>query len=137
EISFEDEPVFMALKSTDNIPIKSSWLYFRCFNGPDLRLHIEKGKEEHWFNGPDPLQVKLFNWVWSQIACYEVKRFKTWFNDQPTRTQFANTQHSKLLPSGVAPDVVLDFPERYSLEDCGIPIDHTVIAGLRAILPKT
>ncbi|KAF8919409.1 hypothetical protein CPB85DRAFT_1429522 [Mucidula mucida] len=113
EISFEDEPVFMALK------IKIS----------DFTLRRERRN----IGSMDLILFsKLFNWVWSQIARYEVKCFKTWFNDQPTRTQ-----HSKLLPSGVAPGVVLDFLERYSLEDCGIPIDHTVIAGLRAIVPKT
>ena len=37
EVSFKDAPPFVALKSTDNIPIESSWHLFTNYVGSDIK----------------------------------------------------------------------------------------------------
>jgi hypothetical protein len=50
EMSFADAPPFVALKSTDNIPIESSWHLFTNYVGCDIKQIILLGKSLNYFN---------------------------------------------------------------------------------------
>ena len=73
-----------------------------------------------------------FNWVWSRIVQACADDFRDYWNTHKIRHQA-----EKVLPSGVAPCVVFDFPECYSLKDCGVPIDLAVVAAFRKDVTKS
>jgi hypothetical protein len=54
DISLEDAPGFVALKSTDNIPIESSWHLFTNYVGLDVIL---MGKGMNYFNLAIPFHM--------------------------------------------------------------------------------
>ncbi|KAF8191841.1 hypothetical protein K438DRAFT_1477823, partial [Mycena galopus ATCC 62051] len=60
-------PAFVALKSTDNIPIESSWHLFTNYVGLDLKEIILLGKSQSYFNPAFTLHIDLFNWLWPKI----------------------------------------------------------------------
>ncbi|KAF8824199.1 hypothetical protein HHX47_DHR8000467 [Lentinula edodes] len=95
-------------------------------------------------NGPSTIQGNLrqnknvfiprslFNWLWPKIVQLAVDEFVDYWNNHKTRAQRAAN-----LPSGVAPNVVFDFPENYGLVNCGIPVEIEDIAALRETLPRS
>lgn len=50
EISQQDAAAFVALKSTDNIPIESSWHLFTNYVGLDIKQIILLGKSLNYFH---------------------------------------------------------------------------------------
>jgi hypothetical protein len=50
DISLEDAAAFVALKSTDNIPIESSWNLFTNYVGLDIKQIILFGKFQNYFH---------------------------------------------------------------------------------------
>jgi hypothetical protein len=57
ELSLQEAPAFVALKSTDNIPIESSWHLFTNYVGLDLKEIILLGKSQSYFNPAFPLHM--------------------------------------------------------------------------------
>jgi hypothetical protein len=57
DISLEDAPGFVALKSTDNIPIESSWHLFTNYVGLDIKQVILMGKGMNYFNPAMPFHM--------------------------------------------------------------------------------
>jgi hypothetical protein len=55
----------------------------------------------------------------------ELDTLKAKFNDHKVRMD-----HSKLIPSGVSPDVAFSLHEAYGGENCLEPVDRDVIHGL-------
>jgi len=89
DLPLDQVPAFVALKSSDNVSIESSWSNMRDYNGRDLKAAIllTKDADKRYFNPLDPLHVyvslqlfkylyftyhsrfrNLFNWVWPKIA---------------------------------------------------------------------
>ena len=52
-----------------------------------------------------------------------------YFNNKKTRKQ-----RNRILPSGVAPNVVFDMPANYGLENLAIPVTQTAIDELRSLI---
>ncbi|KAJ6613707.1 hypothetical protein B0H10DRAFT_2177130 [Mycena sp. CBHHK59/15] len=104
DILIDAAPPFVALPSTDNIPIKSSWHLFTNYVGLDIKQIILLGKSLHYFNPGFLLHVNLFNWLWPKIVQLCLNDFVEYWNDHKIRTQ-----RGKLLPSGVSPNYI--FPE--------------------------
>jgi hypothetical protein len=50
DINIEDAPAFVPLKSTDNIPIESSWHLFTKYVGLDIKQIILLGKSLNYFH---------------------------------------------------------------------------------------
>ncbi|KAJ6547856.1 hypothetical protein B0H10DRAFT_2181170 [Mycena sp. CBHHK59/15] len=122
DASIDAAPPFVALPSTDNIPIESSWHLFTNYVGLDIKQIILLGKSLHYFNPGFLLHVNLFNWLWPKI----------YWNDHKIRTQ-----RGKLLPSGVSPNYICDFPERFVLTKFGEPAPQHFVDALRQNIPKS
>jgi hypothetical protein len=52
-----------------------------------------------------------------------------YFNNKKTRKQ-----HSRILPSGVTPNVVFDMPANYGLENLAIPVTQAAVDELRSLI---
>ncbi|KAJ7474599.1 hypothetical protein B0H11DRAFT_1918309 [Mycena galericulata] len=110
DISVEDAPPFVLLKSTDNIPIESSWHLFTNYVGLDIKQIILLGKSLNYFHPSFQLHIDLFNWLWPKIVQLSLDEFVEYWNKYKIRTQ-----RNKLLPSGFSPNYICDFPENFGL----------------------
>ncbi|KAJ7251091.1 hypothetical protein C8J57DRAFT_1520961 [Mycena rebaudengoi] len=61
DISLDAAPPFVALPSTDNIPIESSWHLFTNYIGLDIKQILLLGKSHNYFNPGFLQHVNLFN----------------------------------------------------------------------------
>ncbi|KAJ7366125.1 hypothetical protein DFH08DRAFT_797118 [Mycena albidolilacea] len=91
DISVDDATPFVALKSTDSIPIESSWHLFTNYVGLDIKQILLLGKSHDYFNSAYQLHIFLDYWDNHKIC----------------------TQCNKLLPSGFSPNYICDFPEKF------------------------
>ncbi|KAJ6609508.1 hypothetical protein B0H10DRAFT_1954517 [Mycena sp. CBHHK59/15] len=106
ELSADEWRPVVAVKSTSNISIESTWSYDRQFNGRSL-----------------------FRWLWSKIVQTGLDEFVDYFNNKKTRKQ-----RNRILPSGVAPNVVFDMPANYGLENLAIPVTQEALDELRGLI---
>ncbi|KAJ7157498.1 hypothetical protein C8R46DRAFT_909396 [Mycena filopes] len=132
ELSADEWRPVVAVKSTSNITIESAWSYDRQFNGRTLRAVIEEGRI-HLIPGDllhrHKFSRSLFRWLWSQIVQIGLDEFVDYFNNKKTRKQ-----HGRILPSGVAPNVVFDMPANYGLENLAIPVTQVALDELRSLV---
>ncbi|KAJ7879946.1 hypothetical protein B0H14DRAFT_2566466 [Mycena olivaceomarginata] len=126
DILIDAAPPFVALPSTDNIPIESSWHLFTNYVGLDIKQILLLGKSLNYFNPGFPQHVNLFNWLWPKIVQLCLDDFVDHWNTHKIRTQ-----RGKLLPSGVSPNYICDFPERFGLIKFGEPAPQHFIDALR------
>ncbi|KAJ7026380.1 hypothetical protein C8F04DRAFT_966448, partial [Mycena alexandri] len=133
-----------AVKSTSNITIESAWSYDRQFNGRTLRAIIEEGRihlipgdllhrqVSVYLNVKIPLKKlcrSFFRWLWPKIVQIGLDEFVDYFNNKKTRRQ-----RNRILPSGVAPNVVFDMPANYGLENLAIPVTQAALDELRGLI---
>ncbi|KAJ7879979.1 hypothetical protein B0H14DRAFT_2566489 [Mycena olivaceomarginata] len=118
ELSLQEAPAFVALKSTDNIPIESSSHLFTNYVGLDLKEIILLGKSQSYFNPAFPLHI--------------LDDFVDYWNDHKIRTQ-----RNKALPSGVSPKFICGFPERFGLTHFGTPAPQDLVDTLHQNIPKS
>ncbi|KAF7338929.1 hypothetical protein MVEN_01969000 [Mycena venus] len=131
DITVEDAPAFVALKSTDNIPIESSWHLFTNYVGLDIKQIILLGKSLNYFHPSFQLHIDLFNWLWPKIVQLSLDEFVEYWNNHKIRTQ-----RNKLLPSGFSPNYICDFPESFGLVDFSVPAPQDFVDALRQNIPK-
>ncbi|KAJ7511245.1 hypothetical protein B0H11DRAFT_1700633, partial [Mycena galericulata] len=124
ELSADEWRPVVAVKSTSNISIESTWSYDRQFNGRSLRAIVEEGRI-HLIPG----DLSLFRWLWSKIVQTGLDEFVDYFNNKKTRKQ-----RNRILPSGVAPNVVFDMPANYGLENLAIPVTQAALDELRGLI---
>ncbi|KAJ7477792.1 hypothetical protein B0H11DRAFT_1661884, partial [Mycena galericulata] len=117
----------VTVKSTSNIIIESTWSYDQQFNGQSLRATIEEGRI-HLIPG-DLVHRSLFRWLWSKIVQIGLDEYMDYFNNKKTRKQ-----RNRILPSGVAPNVVFDMPADYGLENLAIPVNQAALDKLRGFI---
>ncbi|KAJ7447515.1 hypothetical protein B0H11DRAFT_1744791, partial [Mycena galericulata] len=117
----------VAVQSSTNIPIESTWSYDRQFNGRSMRDILEEGRI-HLIPG-DFVHRDLFRWLWPKIVQIGLDEFVDYFNNKKTRKQ-----RNQILPSGVAPNVVFDMPGDYGLQNLAIPITQEAIDELRDLI---
>ncbi|KAJ7443589.1 hypothetical protein B0H11DRAFT_1825734 [Mycena galericulata] len=127
DLSSEEWKPVVAVKSTSNIPIESTWSYDRKFNGRSMRDILEEGRI-HLIPG-DVVHRELFRWLWPKIVQIGLDEFVDYFNNKKTRKQ-----RGCILPSGVAPNVVFDMPGNYGLENLAIPVAQEAIDELRTLI---
>ncbi|KAJ7796447.1 hypothetical protein B0H14DRAFT_2390727, partial [Mycena olivaceomarginata] len=127
ELTAEEWKPILAVQSSINIPIESTWSYDRQFNGRSLRNILEDGRI-HLTPG-DLIHRNLFRWLWPKIVQIGLDEFVDYFNNQKTRKQ-----SGRILPSGVAPNVVFDMLEEYGLENLAIPVTQVVVDELRSLI---
>ncbi|KAJ7349578.1 hypothetical protein DFH08DRAFT_696351, partial [Mycena albidolilacea] len=132
DISVDDATPFVALKSTDNIPIESSWYLFTNYVGLDIKQILLLGKSHNYFDSAYQLHIDLFNWLWPKIIQLTLDNFLDYWNNHKIRTQ-----RNKLLPSGFSPNYICDFPERFGLTHFGVAAPQPFIDALRQNIPKT
>ncbi|KAJ6527428.1 hypothetical protein B0H19DRAFT_1385429 [Mycena capillaripes] len=130
DLSVEDWKPVVAVKSTSNIPIESTWAYDRQFNGRSLRETLEEGRI--YLVPGDTVHRDLFRWLWPKIIQIGHDEFVDYFNNKKTRKQ-----RNRILPSGVAPNVVFDMPSNYGLQNLAIPVTQEAIEELRALIPTS
>ncbi|KAJ7579619.1 hypothetical protein C8J56DRAFT_795864, partial [Mycena floridula] len=68
EYSVKEVLAFTTLKSTNNIPIESSWSYMGKQIGYDIKNIFLLEKINGYFNGAIELHVALFRWLWPQLV---------------------------------------------------------------------
>ncbi|KAJ7266659.1 hypothetical protein C8J57DRAFT_1068487 [Mycena rebaudengoi] len=117
----------IAVQSSINVPIQSTWSYDCRFNGRSIRDVLEEGRV-HLIPG-DLVHRDLFRWLWPKIVQIGLDEFVDYFNNKKTRKQ-----PNRILPSGVAPNVVFDMPEDYGLENLSIPVTQEAIDELRSLI---
>ncbi|KAJ7430111.1 hypothetical protein B0H11DRAFT_2398532 [Mycena galericulata] len=132
EISFEESAPFIAMKSTDNIPIESSWHLFTNYVGLDIKQVILIGKSHNYFHPSLQHHIDLFNWLWPKIIQLCLDNFVEYWNNHKIRTQ-----RNKLLPSGFSPNYICDFPEKFGLTHFGVPAPQQFVDALRQNIPKS
>ncbi|KAJ6580235.1 hypothetical protein B0H10DRAFT_1962623 [Mycena sp. CBHHK59/15] len=132
EVSFKDAPPFVALKSTDNIPIESSWHLFTNYVGSDIKQILLLGKSLNYFNPGFQHHIDLFNWLWPKIIQRSLDEFVNYWNNHKIRKQ-----RNKLLPSGFSPNYICDFPERFGLTHFAAPAPQHLVDALRENIPKS
>jgi hypothetical protein len=71
----------------------------------------------------------LFRWLWPKIVQIGLDEFIDYFNNKKTRKQ-----RGRILPSGVAPNVVFDMPSDYGLENLAIPVAQEAIDELHTLI---
>ncbi|KAF8185796.1 hypothetical protein K438DRAFT_1765585 [Mycena galopus ATCC 62051] len=125
-LTMESKPV-VAVQSSSNIPIESTWSYDRKFNGRTIRDVLEEGRI-HLIPG-DVIHKNLFRWLWPKIVQIGLDEFLDYFNNKKTRKQ-----RNRILPSGVAPNVVFDMPADYGLQNLAIPVTQEAIQELRGLI---
>ncbi|KAJ7655913.1 hypothetical protein B0H17DRAFT_956234, partial [Mycena rosella] len=131
EIPLEVAPGFVALRSTDNIPIESSWNLFTNYVGLDIKQILLMGKSLNYFNSAQPFHIDLFNWLWPKSVQVSLDDFVEYWNDHKIRTQ-----HNKQLPSGFSPNYIYDFPDKFSLTYFVVPVPQDLVDALRENIPK-
>ncbi|KAK7007188.1 hypothetical protein R3P38DRAFT_3598997 [Favolaschia claudopus] len=109
------------------VSIESAWSFDRNFNGRSLREILEEGPI-HLIPG-NLIHRHLFRWLWSKIVQVGLDEFLDYFNNQKTRKQ-----PGRILPSGVAPNVVFDMPQDYGLENLAVPVAQEAIDALRGLI---
>ncbi|KAJ7331314.1 hypothetical protein DFH08DRAFT_708282, partial [Mycena albidolilacea] len=129
ELSLQEAPAFVALKSTDNIPIESLWHLFTNYVGLNLKEIILLGKSQSYFNPAFPLHIDLFNWLWPKIVQYSLDDFVDYWNNHKIQT------HS--LPSGVSPQFIYALPERFGLTHFRTPAPQDLVDTLCHNIPKS
>ncbi|KAJ7348382.1 hypothetical protein DFH08DRAFT_661134, partial [Mycena albidolilacea] len=117
----------VAVKSTSNIPIESTWSYDRKFNGRSMRDILEEGRI-HLIPG-DVVHRELFRWLWPKIVQIGLDEFVDYLNNKKTRKQ-----RGHILPSGGAPNVIFDMPGDYGLENLAIPVAQEAIDKLHTLI---
>ncbi|KAJ6629945.1 hypothetical protein B0H10DRAFT_2160444 [Mycena sp. CBHHK59/15] len=132
DIKIEDAAAFVALKSTDNIPIESSWHLFTNYVGLDIKQIILLGKSHNYFHPGRQFHVDLFNWLWPKIVQSSLDNFVDYWNNHKIRTQ-----RNKLLPSGFSLNYICEFPERFGLTNFGVPAPQHLVDALRQNIPKS
>ncbi|KAJ7737943.1 hypothetical protein B0H16DRAFT_1325632, partial [Mycena metata] len=132
EISRQDAAAFVALKSTDNIPIESSWHLFTNYVGLDIKQIILLGKSLNYFHAGIQLHIDLFNWLWPRIIQLSLDEFVEYWNNHKIRSQ-----RNKLLPSGFSPNYICDFPARFGLVDFTTPVSPALVDALGENIPKS
>lgn len=146
DIPLDIAPPFVALPSTDNIPIESSWHLFTNHSGCDIKQILRLGKSLNYFNPGSShhvyvllsargeqyslLSSDLFNWLWPKIVQLSLDDFVDYWNNHKIRTQ-----RSKILPSGVSPNYIFDFPDRFGLIKFGEPAPQHFVDALRKNIP--
>ncbi|KAJ7355483.1 hypothetical protein DFH08DRAFT_689830, partial [Mycena albidolilacea] len=71
----------------------------------------------------------LFQWLWPKIVQIGLDEFVDYFNNKRTWKQ-----QDRILPSGVAPNVVFDMPGNYRRENLAIPVTQEAIDELHALI---
>lgn len=58
-LPIENTPAFVAMKSSDNVPIESSWNHMRNYNGRDLKTAIlmTKDADKRYFDPMNELHM--------------------------------------------------------------------------------
>ncbi|KAJ7758877.1 hypothetical protein DFH07DRAFT_1024298 [Mycena maculata] len=132
DILVVDAPAFVALKSTDNIPIKSSWNLFTNYIGLDIKQILLLGKSLNYFNPGFQHHINLFNWLWPRIIQRSLDQFIDYWNKHKIRSQ-----RNKVLPSGFSPNYICDFPDRFGLTHFGVPAPQHLVDAPRENIPKS
>ncbi|KAJ7633203.1 hypothetical protein FB45DRAFT_745629, partial [Roridomyces roridus] len=125
-------PVFMALKSVNNIPIENLWKWLVKTIGRNLRDLIEDGKTNGLFNASSELHIHLFHWLWSKIIQIKLDEFKLYWNYHTPRKN-----PKKVMISGAPPLEIFRNPANYGLEFLGKEIDQDAINALRETIPSS
>ncbi|KAK7014509.1 hypothetical protein R3P38DRAFT_2638165 [Favolaschia claudopus] len=132
DVSLEGHPAFVALPSTDNIPIEASWKLFTNYVGLDIKEILLLGRTLNYFNAAYDVHVNLFNWLWPKIIQLCLDDFVDYWNNHRIRLQ-----KDKVLPSGFSPNYICDFPERFGLVKFGEQAPQEYIDQLRQNIPKS
>ncbi|KAJ3749794.1 hypothetical protein EV360DRAFT_56777 [Lentinula raphanica] len=123
-------PPVVSLPSTQNISIESGWSYWQKAKGETIRAVIRSGHDRGFFIVGNELHFNLFQWLWPKIVQKHLDEFKVMFNTNATRYQ-----RDKVLPSGVSPEIVYDFPQMYNFKFVDCQVAPEAVEELRKGIP--
>ncbi|KAF8140804.1 hypothetical protein K438DRAFT_1636902, partial [Mycena galopus ATCC 62051] len=127
DLSVEEWKPVVAVQSSSNIPIESTWSYDCKFNGRTIWDLVSFGLQEILFIARH--LRNLFRWLWPKIVQIGLNEFLDYFNNKKTRKQ-----RNRILPSGVAPNVVFDMPADYGLQNLAIRVPQEAVQELRGLI---
>ncbi|KAF8147608.1 hypothetical protein K438DRAFT_1626015, partial [Mycena galopus ATCC 62051] len=90
------------------------------------------GKSQSYFNPAFTLHIDLFNWLRPKIVQCSLDDLVDYWNNHKIRTQC-----NKTLPSGVSPNYICDFPEKFGLTHFGTTAPQDLIDTLHQNIPKS
>jgi hypothetical protein len=149
DIDPEVFPPHKFLKSVHNTVIEGFWNWLKDKCGVNIKDHILRGQEEHFFNPADELHAyspfppalftqcshlllsQVFYWVFVPLVQAELNGFQEWWNQHRVRTQ-----HEKNMPSGHVPSNTFANPGAWGGIDCGIKVPREKIQALRSHLEQ-
>ncbi|KAF9511735.1 hypothetical protein BS47DRAFT_1363611 [Hydnum rufescens UP504] len=108
---------------TDELPAH------RLDSGDNWVLVFKQGADTGIYDESNPKHYTLCRWLWSTFLQQELDEYRHRVNAAKT-----HKVKGKLLPSGVAPDIVYSIPERYGMKDRLLPIDVDVIREIKAYM---
>ncbi|KAJ7721702.1 hypothetical protein B0H16DRAFT_1699548 [Mycena metata] len=122
DLSTDEWRPVVAVKSTSNITIDSMGEHFE----QSLKKAVFISFQEICSTG---MFRSLFRWLWPKIVQIGLDEFVDYFNNKKTRRQ-----RNRILPSGVAPNVVFDMPANYGLKNLAIPVTQAALDELRGLI---
>jgi hypothetical protein len=142
DISQDELPAHVYVRSIRNIAVERSWLRLRLDLGDNAVLFFNKGIEDGLYNPNNPQQLcvcslfsryvvlmtfsELCQWLWPMLLRKELKDTIAIRNASKMRKD-----DNKGGPSGVSRDIAFTFPERWGGRNCLLPVDVDVIRKLK------
>ena len=137
-------PAYKYLQSVHNTVIEAFWRWLLQKLGYNLKDHILRGQNEHFFNPVDPIHmwaflqilktlnwscltiiIQVFYWIFVPLVQAELDDFQEWWNCHHIRAQ-----PKKEMPSGHVPYHLFSDPNSAGGEDLGIKVGPEVLHGL-------
>ncbi|OSD05401.1 hypothetical protein PYCCODRAFT_1443303 [Trametes coccinea BRFM310] len=123
DLPIAELPAHRFLPSIENITIERGWLRLRLEWGDDVRIFWDAGYD--LYNSADPDHRELCQWLWPKLIQQELDKLRDKLNNHKPRRD-----HTKLNPTGVAPNVAYALCHEYGGERCLQPVDKALIAQL-------
>ncbi|KAF7371823.1 hypothetical protein MVEN_00039000 [Mycena venus] len=124
-LNAEEWKPILAVQSSINVPIESIWSCDRLFNNHSIHDSSKAGSIRR-FSPQESFPLAL-----AKIVQIGLDEFVDYFNKKTRK------QSGRILPSGVAPNVVFDMPEDYGLENLASPVTEAAIDELRRLIDTT
>ncbi|EPQ56805.1 hypothetical protein GLOTRDRAFT_104539 [Gloeophyllum trabeum ATCC 11539] len=129
QLSIEEYPAIVAIKSTHNTVIEGLWRWLRKTFGINLLLLLQGGRAQGVFNPGSAVHINLFNWIFPGLIQKKLDEFVAYWNSHRIRNQ-----KNKLMPSGATPTDMFTRPEAYGGQRLSIPVPLDATTRLCASL---
>ncbi|KAF8884385.1 hypothetical protein BD779DRAFT_1741354 [Infundibulicybe gibba] len=126
DISLEDLPAHVYLRSVHNISIERSWLRLRLDWGDNAVLKFNEGVDAGLYNPSNPNQYMLCQWLWPKLLRRTLNEFMDYRNGVRMRKD-----KKKPGPSGMSRNEAFSLPESWGGRNCLLPVNLDIVQRLK------